>query len=390
MFSDRRRLGVFVIGLAAFLQLWAIQALLPTLSGYFKASEAQVSLTVSATTLAVTVIAPFIGVVADVIGRHRMILVALFLLVIPTALIGAAQSLDQIIALRFVQGLLLPPVFAVAIAYIGDEFPRDQIAAVTATYTTGSVLGGFLGRFLAGWIGDFGGWRLAFFILAGISLVCAIVVAWTLPGDRRFVRAEGILHSLSMMARHFRDARLLAMFAVGFGVLFSFVTLFTYINFHLAAPPFNLSAGWLGSLFVSYAFGIFTTPLAGPLVARLGRRGIVLCMIGTWAAGLLLTLAPQIVPIFVGLVVCACSGFICQTVTTGYVAFSATQARSSAVGLYVTFYYLGGTVGALVGGVAWHRAGWLGCVVLVWLMMAGMAACVVRFWRDPGARLTAS
>lgn len=382
MFADKRRLGVFVIGVAAFIQLWAIQALLPTLVVYFHENEARVSLTISATTLAVTLMAPFTGVVADVVGRRRIIVAALFLLVVPTALIGMSQSLDQIIVLRFVQGLLLPPVFAVAVAYIGDELPRDQVAAVTATYTTGSVLGGFLGRFLAGWIGDYGGWRLAFFVLATLSLACAVIVAMTLPREQRFVRAEGLLHSLSMMARHFRAANLVATFAVGFGTLFTFVTLFTYINFHLAAPPFGLSAGWLGSLFVSYAFGIFTTPLAGPLVARLGRGGTVAAMMALWAVGAAVTLVPHLTPIFIGLTICACSGFICQAVSTGYVAFAATQARSSAVGLYVTAYYLGGTAGAAAGGLVWRIGGWWGCVVLAWAMLAVMATLALRFWRE--------
>jgi MFS transporter, YNFM family, putative membrane transport protein len=383
VFADKRRLGVYIIGIAAFVQLWAIQALLPTLAVYFRENEARISLTVSATTLAVTLMAPFIGVIADVLGRRRIIVIALFLLVVPTALIGVAQSLDQIVVLRFIQGLLLPPVFAVAVAYIGDEFPKEQIAAATANYTAGSVLGGFLGRFLAGWIGDYGGWRLAFFVLAAISLACAVTVTMYLPREQRFVRAEGVLHSLSMMARHFRDPRLVATFAVGFGALFTFVTLFTYINFHLAAPPFGLSAGWLGSLFVAYAFGVFTTPLAGPLVARLGRRGTVLLMQGFWAAGILLTLVPHLVPIFIGLVIAACAGFICQAISTGYVAFAATQARSSAVGLYVTAYYLGGTAGAAIGGFAWRGGGWLGCVLLACAMLAAMAGGVLRFWRDP-------
>jgi predicted MFS family arabinose efflux permease len=359
--------------------------LLPTLAGLFHATDAQVSLTVSATTIAVALIAPFIGVVADVLGRRRIILLALFLLVVPTALIGAAQTLDQIVALRFIQGLLLPPVFAVAVAYIGDEFPRERIAAVTATYTTGSVLGGFLGRFLAGWICDYGGWRLAFFVLAAISLVCAAIAAALLPRERHFIRAEGLIHSVRMMGRHFRDARLVATFGVGFGVLFCFVTLFTYINFYLAAPPFDLSAAWLGSLFVSYLFGVFSTPLVGRLISRLGRRGLVLSAFACWAAGLLLTLIPHLAPILVGLILAACSGFICQAVSTGYVAYAATQARSSAVGLYVTAYYLGGSIGAVIGGLAWHAAGWFGCVALVCAMLAVMAALVMRFWDEPGA-----
>ena len=201
--------------------------------------------------------APFIGVVADVLGRRRIIAISIFLLMVPTALIAAARTVDQIVVLRFVQGLLLPPVFAVAVAYIGDEFPRDRIAGVTATYTTGSILGGFLGRFLSGWIGEYGGWRLAFLVLAALNLACAIIVVAMLPRERNFVRAEGLIHSVTMMARHFRDARLVATFAVGFGVLFCFVTLFTFMNFYLAAPPFNLSAAEFGWLFVVYIVRAF-------------------------------------------------------------------------------------------------------------------------------------
>ncbi len=385
MFSDKRRPAVFVIGFCAFLQLWAIQALLPTLARDFAVGEAQISLTVSATTLAVTLMAPFIGVVADVLGRRRIIAVSIFLLVVPTALIAAAQSLDDIIVLRFVQGLLLQPVFAVAVAYIGDEFPREEIAGVTAIYTTGSVVGGFLGRFLAGWVGDYQGWRVAFLVLAAINLVCAVLVIWLLPRERNFVRAEGLIHSMAMMARHFRDPRLVATFAVGACVLFCFTTAFTYINFYLAAAPFDFTASGLGSLFVVYLFGGFVTPLTGRLVARFGRRGLVAGALALWALGLAVTLAPNFPMIFIGLAIGACSGFIAQATSTGYVAYTATSARSSAVGLYVTGYYLGGSIGAVVAGFAWRAAGWFGCVALAWLVLALAAALVLAFWREPKA-----
>lgn len=360
------------------------------LADIFHASEAKVSLTVSATTIAVTLMAPFIGVVADVLGRRRIIAIAIVLLTVPTGLIAAAQTLDQIIALRFVQGLLLPPVFAVAVAYIGDEFPRERIAAVTATYTTGSVLGGFSGRFIAGWVGDYGGWRTAFLVLAVINIVCAAIAIALLPRERNFVRASGLSHSVAMMARHFRDPRLAATFAVGFGVLFCFVTMFTFIAFYLAAPPFDFSAADLGSLFVVYLFGALATPLTGRLVGWLGRRWLVFGAVATWAIATALTLLPTLAPILVGLVFAACAGFISQAVSTGYVAYAATQARSSAVGLYVTAYYLGGSAGAVIGGLAWHAAGWFGCVLALWAMMAGMAMLILRFWHEPARAVTAA
>ena len=184
------------------------------------------------------------------------------------------------------------------------------------------------------------------------------------------------------MVGHFRDPRLIATFGVGFGVLFCFVTLFTYINFYLAAPPFNFSSAGLGAIFVVYLFGIFITPLVGRLIRSLGRQLLVIIAIGLWAAGILLTLFPFVPMIGAGLVFAACTGFICQATSTGFVAYAATRARSSAVGLYVTFYYLGGTVGGVIGGLAWHIGGWPACVALVWVVLAIMGAVVLRFWRE--------
>ena len=57
------------------------------------------------------------------------------------------------------------------------------------------------------------------------------------------------------MLAHFRNGQLLATYAVGFGVLFNFICTFTYVSFHLAAPPYNLSATWLGAIFVVYLVG---------------------------------------------------------------------------------------------------------------------------------------
>ena len=71
------------------------------------------------------------------------------------------------------------------------------------------------------------------------------------------------------MLRHLRNPRLLATYAVGFGTLFNFIALFTYVNFLLAAPPFNLSPTLLGAIFVTYLAGAVAV-----LVARPRRRAL--------------------------------------------------------------------------------------------------------------------
>ena len=130
------------------------------------------------------------------------------------------------------------------------------------------------------------------------------------------------------------------------------------MSFHLAAPPYNFSPTLLGTIFVTYLVGTVISPLTGRAIAFFGRRPFIVGVIGLWAGGALLTLAPPIWAIVVGLILCAACGMLAQTISTGYVAATAKEGRSSAVGLYVTAFYVGGSVGAFLPGLAWDAAGW--------------------------------
>jgi YNFM family putative membrane transporter len=303
-------------------------------------------------------------------------------LVAPTVLVAFAATLPELVLWRFVQGLLLPPVFAVTIAYIGEEFSPVEATAVAGLYVSASSLGGFLGRFLTGVLAEHFGWKNAFLVLAAVTLACAGGVAALLPRERQFMRAAGVLSSARQMLRHLADQRLVATDAVGFGVLFTFVATFTYVNFHLAAPPYNLSPTGLGAVFVVYLLGALLSPLTGRGVARFGRRRLVVGLIALWGGGLALTLAPSLVVIIAGLALSVGCGFVCQAVATGFVAITASAGRSSAVGLYATCYYLGGSIGGVLPALTWNAAGWPGCVALVLTMLALLAVIVQVSWRD--------
>ena len=294
MSFDGRRVAVALAGFCTFIDLYAPQSILPMLSQELGAGAADVGLLVSATTFAVALIAPFTGAAADVLGRKRIIAAAMIALVLPTALVGLSTTLSGMVLWRFVQGLLLPPVFAITIAYVGEEFPPAEATGVTGLYLSASSLGGFFGRFITGILAESIGWRGAFLVLAAITLLCAVAVIVLLPRERRFVRSPGLASSLRQMLTHLANPRLAATFAVGSTVLFAFIATFTYVNFHLAAPPFDLSPTALGAIFVVYLTGAVTTLLTGPGVARFGRRRLVVTLIGVWAGGLMLTLIPSL------------------------------------------------------------------------------------------------
>src|SRR5512133_1163081 len=119
--AGRRVFAVGLVGFCAFLMLYATQPLLPLYHQVFNASKLAVSLTVSAATLAVALAAPFVGVIADLRGRKKMIVPAIYLLALSSFLTATSPGLYTLIFWRFIQGLLTPAVFAVAVAYINEE-----------------------------------------------------------------------------------------------------------------------------------------------------------------------------------------------------------------------------------------------------------------------------
>jgi predicted MFS family arabinose efflux permease len=389
MNTATRQWAVGLAGFVSFLNLYSPQAILPLLGDEFAAGAAEISTIMTAGTLSVALIAPFTGTVADVLGRKRVIVIAMALVVFPTVMQALAPTLEALIVWKFVQGLMLPPIFAVTIAYVGEEWPRREAAAAAGIYTAGASLGGLSARFVTGVLADLAGWRAAFLVLAGVTLVSACAVAVMLPRETKFVRSEGFAASARQMLRHFHNAQLVATYAVGFGTLFNFIATFTFISFHLAAAPYRLSASAIGAIFIVYLAGTVLSPWVGWAIHRVGRRACMTVIIAGWMAGVLLTLATPLWLIVVGLAVCAGAGLLAQAISTGYVAISAERGASSAVGLYVSAFYVGGSAGAALGAIAWIAGGWPACVALVLVMLAIMGAVVWLVW-TPGRPVAAS
>jgi YNFM family putative membrane transporter len=380
MAFDTRSLAIATTGFCAFVNLYSVQALLPALAKEFDVGAGEISWLMTAGTAAIALTAPFTGALADVVGRKRLITAAMFAVVVPTLLMTLVASVPAFAFWRFVQGLLLPPIFTVAVAYIGDEWPAADVARVAGIYVAGSSLGGFCGRFIPGVLTDLIGWRLAFAVVAAITLLAALIVAATLPRERRFVRSGGFASALRQMLNHLREPQLVATYAIGFGVLFNFIATFTYVSFHLAAPPYLFSPTLLGALFLTYLVSSPIVPWVGRAIALFGRRPFVLGVIALWMIGVLLLLAVPVAAIMAGLTLCAVCGMICQAVSTGYVTMTAKEGRSSAVGLYATSYYVGGSAGAFITGLAWTAGGWTACVVVILVMQVIIAAIVAAMW----------
>jgi len=351
-------------GMCTFLSVYSTQPLLPLLRQIFHASELAVSLTVSATIFATAVTAPFIGMIAERRGRKKVIVPSLFLLTVPTALAATSTSLRMLIFWRFAQGIFVPGVIAVILAYVNEEWAGRGVGRAMSSYVAGTVLGGFLGRFISGMVAAHWHWRATFVVLAALNLLGATLVRAWLPLAKNFVRAEDLRQVIGDATRHLRNPRLLANFGMGASALFALVGCFTYTNFYLAAAPFHLNSAQLGSVFFVYLLGVVITPQAGRFLDRFGFRSTSILYCGMMIGGLLLTLVRSLAIVIVGLAIFSSGMFVAQATASVQTGAIAGRARSSAAGLYVTFYYLGGSMGATLTGWFWKWRGWPGCVLL--------------------------
>ncbi len=371
---------VVLAGVCAFITLFAPQPILPLLADVFHASKVMISLTVTASTIGVALAAPIMGQIADRVGRKRVIVLSAMTLGIATLLTATSTGLGALLFWRFVQGVATPGVFSVTTAYVHDEWPLTRAASAISAYVSGTIVGGFSGRVIVGFTAEHLGWHWAFVVLGCISLIIGAYLWAFLPPESKFVRPTEPTRIVNGILQHLRNPELVAAYSVGSCVLFSLTAMFTYVTFHLAAPPFSLGSGFIGSIFVVYLVGAAVTPIAGRRMDRDGHRIMLIRAAVIGAAGALVSLIPSVWTVVAGLAICCTGVFIAQAAATSFVGVAAKSNRALALGLYVSFYYGGGSFGGTAPGWLWQRFGWSGCVGLVVAVQMLIAVLAWRMW----------
>jgi len=354
-----RTSAVAAAGFAAFLNIYAIQALLPTLCQVFSAPRSQVGLLISATTLAVALLSPAAGLLGSRMSRHRKLWIAFSGLSLCGLAAALAADLSHMLIWRFAQGCFLPLLSSSILTWIGEDCEESQLARSLSVYITWTVVGGVCGRLTAGFLGYHLGWRPAMVVLALLTAAAAGVMLSRVP-DKSPTPGQpppDWRELLSLLA----EPRLRAAFSSGFLVLFCTVGVFSYITYHLAAAPYSLRADQLGLLFLVYMVGTLVTPLAGRVMHRVGYETTFQASSLVGFLGLTLTLQSQLQTIMLGLALCAGSAFVSQSALSGFVTWRAGAQRSQAIGLYLSSYYLGGCVAGFAPGWLWNLGGWPAC-----------------------------
>ncbi len=360
--------ALFFATVGAFADLYVTQPILPLLSHEFGVPAPTAALTISVVVLMIALVSNAYGPLSDAWGRKPVMVASCAALAVPTLLCAVAPTFPVLVALRALQGLLMPGVAAVAVAWIGDEYAGAALGPAVGSYVAASVLGGLTGRVASGWIASHFSWRGPFLVFGAVTLLGALGMALHLPASVRGP-SRPLSHAFREMAGHLGNRRIVGGLVIGFTVFFGFIAVFTYLPYYLTAPPFGLSTAKVSGVYLVYVAGIGTSWLAGRASEKFGRRAIMAAGFAVASAAVLGTLSGSLPAVVLGLVALCVGMFMVQGTAPAFVNASALEAKGGAGALYTTFYYLGATFGSVLPGYAWQAWGWPGVV----------AACLASF-----------
>jgi len=392
-YSDAARVlrRTIIIGLVAFLtvvDLFATQAILPSLAHAYRVSAAAMSFAVNASTIGMAVASLSVAFFSRRLDRRIGILISLCVLAIPTALLAVAPDLTTFTILRIVQGLCMASAFTLTLAYLGEECSAADAGGAFAAYITGNVASNLIGRLISAGVADHFGLAANFYFFSALNLAGAVLVYFTIRTTMPILPAkESRSTALAIWRKHLRNSPLLASFGIGFCILFAFIGTFTYINFVLVREPLSLGRMARGFVYFVFLPSIVTTPFAGTAVQRLGTRPTFWSALALAGLGLPLLLLADLSAVIAGLMLVGVGAFFAQATATGFVGRAATVDRGSASGIYLACYFFGGLVGTAVLGQIFDRFGWAACVAGIALALATAAylAIYLRLGSDEGA-----
>ena len=370
--------AVLFITVCAFCTLYIPQPILPLLAAQYGVSLTDSALLISATLIPLGIAPLLYGYVTEASSAQRVLLVSLLALAINQAFFLVVDSYWGLVALRLTQGLLLPAIFTALMTYSASMANVERVRNAVSYYIAASILGGFTGRLSGGLAGQYLHWRWAFAFYAVLLVVCWWL-ATRLPSDAKGESGHSGL-------RAFRSVLTWPGYLYGFaGLLLVFSTyssVLTLVPFRLKQLDPSISEVTISLVYVGYLMGIVVALLSTRLRAHL-RSDVNGILVGTGVTvlGLVGLLIPDVAWIFVSMLAMSTGFFLVHAMLSAFLNHAAPHSKGVVNGLYLSFYYAGGALGAYLPGFVLRAQGWTIYVLVLCFFFAVGVVCLLGLRR---------
>lgn len=353
--SNNQLLIIYTCTILTLCTLYAVQPIQPLFEKEFSLSRFEAVIFTTVIMLPLGFAPIFYGYILETFSSKLFLRNAVLILGILELCFAWSDTYPVLLAIRALQGLLIPAVLTSLMSYISFITPKDRVQQAIGYYIGATILGGFVGRLFSGLLSDFFGWRL-FFILLGIAL---IVMFGALSFLSEEVKVDFVKPKLSQVMDVLKNKTFFNIYAMMFFIFFVFQALLNFIPFQLKTFSSTMGYGKVGMMYAGYIIGFIISIRILWMIRLFGNeRKTILFGILTYVIGLQIFHVNNYMVMFGGMFVFCAGFFIIHSVASGLISKLAHEKRAISNGLYLSFYYAGGTIGTFAPGVFYHYLGW--------------------------------
>lgn len=364
--TDSTSKYIYFTTVVTFCSLYAAQPIQPLFQHEFQLSHFQAILFTTLMMAPLGIAPLFYGYLLESFSAKIMVRWALFLLGILELLFSLAGDYLTLLTIRAVQGLMIPAILTSIVSYISYSSAKEKVQHAIAAYIAATILGGFLGRFLSGLCTDLFGWRFFFFIL-GLLLLLNSYLLKDMIRDAKMHYARPKLGEIVSLLK---AKEFLLLYTSIFCLFFVFAALMNFLPFELKSINPEFRETGIGLLYLGYSMGILVSLNTRWIINRFGNESDAISMgIVVFGVGTLFFMIENYIVMFITMFVFCAGLFTSHALLSGFVNKLAQQNKAIANGLYISFYYTGGTLGSVLPGAVFERFGWQAFLVQLFFMV---------------------
>lgn len=347
--------AIYFATVVTFCSLYAAQPIQPLFQQEFQLTNFQ-ALLFTTLMMAPLGIAPlFYGFILEAVSAKVMVRWALLILGVLELLFAFAADYAALLLIRAVQGLMIPAILTSLMSYISYSSQRDKVQQAIATYVGATILGGFLGRFLSGLFTDLFGWRFFFFILGILLITNSIILKSMVRNVKMNYSRPQIPEILDLL----KERMFLWLYVAIFCLFFVFAAMMNFVPFELKRLLPSSGETGVGFLYLGYSMGLLVSLNSGRVIrwCRGAVNGISIGIV-IFAVGCVM-FSTKVYAVMFGAMFVFCLGlFTAHSLLSGAVNRLAKDNKAIANGLYICFYYTGGTLGSILPAALYEEYGW--------------------------------
>ena len=339
--------------------MYATQPLQPLLAKEFAISVTQASF-FTAVIMLFLAIAPIIyGYILERVNAKKVLVVASVILSITNIFLGFSHTYEQFLFLRICEALVIPAILTACMSILASD--KENTKRNMSFYVASTVFGGLIGRVMSGFIATELGWRYVFFSLSVALLVGLYFIAkLSFEGEAKLTKAK-VSDALMIL----KDKRFVVIYVLMFTVFFVFAGVLNVLPFRIKELFSGVTETHIGLLYLGYGVGIVVSLLIHKII-HLFKKELRTIIFGVWVLALsaVLFLNPNIWFMFATVFVLCFGMFTVHTVSTRLANSMKESQKALTSGMYLTFYYIGGTLGSIIPSIIYEHFGWNSTMIL--------------------------